>query len=64
MRNEKDTGKKEDEARQLFFFNPLPPPMKTDTENRMAKPKAYRRHLQQNYGIRYPQELQKMSRCG
>ena len=63
MRNENDSEKKEDEARQ-FFLNLLPPPMKTDTENRMAKPKAHRQYLQQNYRKRHPQELQKMNRYG
>ena len=64
MRNEKDSEKKEDEARQFFFLNLLPPPMKTDTENRMAKPKAHRQYLQQNYRKSHPQDLQKMNRYG
>ena len=38
----KTLGRKKRKQDSFFFFNPLPPPMKTDTENRMAKPKAYR----------------------
>lgn len=47
-----------------FFLNLLPSPMKTDTENRMAKPKAHRQYLQQNYRKSHPQDLQKMNRYG